>query len=128
MPLLTISPDDTASARSDLDADVEHELRRGEVFAVTLPRSAARMLHVLASSVSEEARTEAPVRHRHLGGLRDRRVWTRLSAMRFIRRENDRILPTVAGIGAAYPYLAGLDSGPVSAATLRELRRAELVA
>lgn len=95
---------------------------------MTLPRNAARILRLLASSVSAEERIETPVRDRRLGQLRDRRGLTRLSAMHFIRREDDRILPTIAGIGAAYPYVAGLNSGPVPAVTLRELRRAELVA
>lgn len=108
------------------DEDVQYELRRGRAAAAALP---ARLWAVLNEIVSDPGETEAVLRTSGrnldlLGPWRMRRAVAGLVSLGYVRREDDRLFPTVAGIGVVRPFMS-LSPSSSQFPALREMRRAE---
>ncbi|MGB4137467.1 MAG: hypothetical protein WA971_12935 [Microbacterium sp.] len=112
-----------------LDEDVLRELQRGATFAVTLPNGLWPLLTLI---VAEDGVGEAAVEASRNRRLPFRRVLSRrridaLLSRRYVRREQDRLLPTVRGVGAVRPLVFVRADGAYLN-WLRGLRLAEIAA
>lgn len=109
----------------ELDADIRRELHRGATFRVSLP---PRLEWLLNRIVLERGSIELQLadERRRPGALRaiHRRV-NRLQALGYVRTDQGRLFPTVAGIGAVLSPSTQA-TGMAQPEVLRELRRTEL--
>lgn len=114
------------AALSALNEDVQRELRRGRASGAAL---STRLWGILNEIVSDPGETElARLRSGRRFGLlrpqRIRRAITGLVALGYVRRDGDRLVPTVAGIGVVRPFMS-LDSQSSQFPALRDMRMRE---
>ncbi|MFB7843186.1 hypothetical protein [Microbacterium sp. NPDC056052] len=113
-------------AQQDLDAEVQRELKRGETFGVTLPAPLWELLNrvVSAEGVEQEALLGPGGRVTAFRVFRARRRIDELRRLGYVRRDGDRWMPTVAGMGVVRPFMSPKTSSAMFP-VLREMRRAE---